>query len=136
MKSEKISINLTPAELGQIDLIVERGLYDNRSDFLRTAAQKLIENHPAEIRQFLEPEHLKDDVFTRLMWGIGIFVMTKDEIENMVLRGTQVNIRTIGIFTFEKNITADEVKQVVRSCKVRGKIIASDEVKAALKEIE
>ena len=36
-KSEKITINLGPVDLGQIDLLVAEGFYANRTDFIRSA---------------------------------------------------------------------------------------------------
>ena len=135
MKTEKISVNLSTTELGQIDLLVERGRYDSRSDFMRTAARKLIENHPNDIKQFLEPEHLITDS-AKLLWSIGIAGITKKEVEIMIANGQKANIRCIGMFSIPKSVSADEIKQVILSCKVRGKLIASDEVKAAIREIE
>ena len=36
-KTEKITINLGPVDLGQIDLLVQEGFYANRTDFIRSA---------------------------------------------------------------------------------------------------
>src|ERR1700761_5799434 len=36
-ETEKITINLGPIDLGQIDLLVEEGFYSNRTDLIRTA---------------------------------------------------------------------------------------------------
>ncbi|MFN2218230.1 MAG: hypothetical protein ACK2UA_06470, partial [Anaerolineae bacterium] len=35
--TEKITINLSVVDLGQVDLLVEQGLYSSRSDLIRTA---------------------------------------------------------------------------------------------------
>ncbi|MDP9487211.1 MAG: CopG family transcriptional regulator, partial [Actinomycetota bacterium] len=32
---EKITINMGPVDLGQIDLLVREGFYQNRTDFIR-----------------------------------------------------------------------------------------------------
>ncbi len=37
-KSEKITINIGPVDLGQIDLLVDEGFYANRTDFIRTGS--------------------------------------------------------------------------------------------------
>ena len=39
--NEKITINLGPVDLGRIDVLVEQGLYSNRSDAIRTELQQL-----------------------------------------------------------------------------------------------
>ena len=132
MKTEKVSVNLSPTELGQIDLLVERGLYDNRSDFMRAAARKALETHAADFQQFLEPRHLKDEAETELMWALGIARLTKSEVAHFISKGKKLNIRVIGIFNVEGSITPEEIKQVVLSCKVSGKLIADDSVKDAL----
>src|SRR3712207_5592557 len=36
---EKITINMAPVDLGQIDLLVREGFYQNRTDFIRTAVR-------------------------------------------------------------------------------------------------
>ena len=36
-ETEKITLNLGPVDLGQIDLLVQEGFYSNRTDFIRTA---------------------------------------------------------------------------------------------------
>ena len=136
MKTEKVCVNLTPTELGQIDLLIERGLYDSRSDFLRTAGRKQLENYAADIQQFLEPAHLQVEDSTSLMWALGISGLTKGEIDDLIAKRRKIHIRVIGMFTISDKATVEEIRQVVESCKVRGKLVASPEIKAALQEIE
>ena len=135
MKTEKISINLSPVELGQIDCLVDRGLYDNRSDFMRTAARKTLDGHVSELQNFLNPDHLKTDD-ADLWFTIGITGFSKQEIVSFIESGKKLNIRVIGLLKIPGSITADEILRVVKSCKVHGKIVASKEVKAALRQIE
>src|SRR4029453_1677298 len=45
-KTEKITINLGLVDLGQIDLLVDEGFYANRTDFIRTAIRRQLENRP------------------------------------------------------------------------------------------
>ena len=136
MKTEKVCVNLTPTELGQIDLLVERGLYDSRSDFMRTAGRKQLEGYTADIQQFLEPAHLQADNSASLMWALGISGLTKGEIDDLIAKGKKIHIRVIGLFTISEKTTVEEIRQVVDSCKVYGKLVAKPEIKAALKEIE
>src|ERR1700759_724721 len=44
-ESEKITINLGPVDLGQIDLLVEEGFYSNRTDLIRTAIRNQLATH-------------------------------------------------------------------------------------------
>jgi Arc/MetJ-type ribon-helix-helix transcriptional regulator len=36
-ETEKLTVNLTPVDLGRIELLVEQGFYANRAEFIRTA---------------------------------------------------------------------------------------------------
>ena len=42
-KSEKITINVGPVDLGQIDLLVDEGFFANRTDFIRTAIRRQLD---------------------------------------------------------------------------------------------
>ena len=59
MKTEKVSVNLSPVELGQIDCLVDKGLFDSRSDFIRTAARKALDGYVEELNEFLKPKYLE-----------------------------------------------------------------------------
>ena len=50
-RSEKITINLGPVDLGQIDLLVREGFYTNRTDFIRTAIRTQLATQAAAIEQ-------------------------------------------------------------------------------------
>lgn len=49
--SEKITINLGPVDLGQIDLLVAEGFYSNRTDLIRTAIRNQLAVHADPIRR-------------------------------------------------------------------------------------
>ena len=44
-ETEKITINLGLVDLGQIDLLVQEGFYQNRTDFIRTAIRNQLGAH-------------------------------------------------------------------------------------------
>src|SRR5258708_21765716 len=50
-ETEKITINLGPVDLGQIDLLVEEGFYSNRTDLIRTAIRNQLSTHADVIKQ-------------------------------------------------------------------------------------
>ena len=135
MKTEKVSVNLSPTELGQIDLLVDRGLFDSRSDFMRSAARKSLERYADDFQQFLEPEYLKSEKESDLIWAIGILGLTKSDVTRLIAKGKKIHIRIIGLYTIEKNITAEEIQQSVLSCKIYGKLIATEEVRRELRNI-
>eukprot|EP01034_Spumella_vulgaris_P025178 gene25178-31607_t len=49
--SEKITINLGPIDLGQIDLLVQEGFYANRTDLIRTAIRNQLAQHADVVKQ-------------------------------------------------------------------------------------
>ena len=137
MKTEKISVNLSPLELGQIDLLVDRGFYDSRSDFMRAAARKSLEDYTEDFKQFLSPDHLKDTGENEtLLQVVGIAVLTKNQMENYLAKGIKIHIRVTGLLTISSSVTAADIRQTVLSCKIHGKLVADKDVKAALEAIE
>ncbi|MCL2203382.1 MAG: hypothetical protein FWB88_05545 [Defluviitaleaceae bacterium] len=133
VKTEKITINLTPTEVGQIDYLVERGLYTNRSDFIRLAIRKQADSHTGDINQFLAPAVPETDGM-RYFGGLGIFRLTHVYVENLITFNAKVHIRVVGALTIDKAITREQLSQVVASIKVHGKTFAEDEVKQFLRE--
>ncbi|MFN2166018.1 MAG: CopG family transcriptional regulator, partial [Anaerolineae bacterium] len=49
--TEKITINLSVVDLGQVDLLVEQGLYSSRSDLIRTAIRNQLSAHSDVVQQ-------------------------------------------------------------------------------------
>ena len=136
-KTEKVSVNLSAVELGQIDFLVERGLFDNRSDFMRTAARKSLEGYTAQFEQFLNPQHFESegDKITS-SYSVGLSGLTRREIRELIKSGKKLHIRAIGLYSISCHATPEEIRQVVSSCKVYGKLVASPEVKQVIREIE
>ena len=61
---EKITINLG-VDLGQIDLLVQKGFYANRTDFIRTAIRNQIGVHSDAVKQTVASKTLVH----RVPWG-------------------------------------------------------------------
>ena len=140
MKTEKISVNLSPVELGQIDFLVENGLYDSRSDFMRTVARKELEKHSKEMDSFINVANNDQDkeipATTDKLYNFGVANIGKNYFEKCKSLNRTVDIRCIGMLTIANSVTEEEIRQTVSSFKMYGKLVASDQVKQALKEIE
>ncbi|MCL2189027.1 MAG: ribbon-helix-helix protein, CopG family [Defluviitaleaceae bacterium] len=136
MKTEKVSVNLSPTELGQIDLLVERGVFDNRSDFMRAAARKSLESYEETFLQFLQPKHMFSSSKTTLMQSVGVVNLSKSYVTQLIEQNEKLHIRVIGVLKVADNITHEEIEKVVQTCKIHGKIIASDAVKVFLLDAE
>lgn len=135
MKQEKITINLGVAELGQIDFLVDKGIYSSRSDFIRIAVKSQIEHHSEEIKDYLNPEFLQDDSNNssiRSFGGVGIIHLSKSSLDILEQADRRLAIKVMGILSIDGKITPDLIDKTINSVKVHGKIIASEEIKQAL----
>jgi len=134
MKTEKVSVNLNPVELGQIDYLVSRGLFDSRSDFIRTASRKSLEGYKDEFDKFLREDE-EVDSSDKMLFGVAYVHIVKSELTRLHANGRKLHIRVIGVLSFDKAITPEDIRNTISYCKVGGKLIAKPEIKAALEEI-
>jgi Arc/MetJ-type ribon-helix-helix transcriptional regulator len=121
-ESEKITINLGFVDLGQVDLLVEDGFYSNRTDFIRTAIRNQILTHG---------DVLKKSVARRSM-VLGLQRYTRQDLENVLAAGEQLQIHVLGLATIDDDVTPQLARKAIASIAVLGALRASPEVKAAL----
>jgi len=119
---EKITINMSAVDLGKIDLLVQEGLYSNRTDFIRTAIRNLLDKHDLEIQQSV----------TRNSYAIGVLGYDKSDFEKFKARGEKKNVSVIGLLHLSNDISPELAREVIASIQVRGVFHASEQVKAAL----
>lgn len=130
-ESEKLSLNLGVVELAQIDVLVEQGIYSNRSDFIRTAVRKELELQKKKIeRQFsLLGLNNKNWRFT-----LGVFICTKRLLEQWAAGdGDKLSLTVVGMFVVEKDVSLELFESAIDNITIRGKIVASDEIREAIK---
>jgi Arc/MetJ-type ribon-helix-helix transcriptional regulator len=120
--SEKITINMNAVDLGKVDLLVQEGVYSNRTDVIRTAIRNLLDKHSYEIQQTV----------TRHSYVIGVLIYDHVDLERFRARKERLSIRVIGIVTLAKDIPVDLAMEVIESVQVRGVFNASEAVRAAL----
>lgn len=122
--SEKVSINCGAVDLGQIDLLVEQGLYSNRSDFFRTAIRNQLRTHESFIQHNL----------TARMMALGVVGYSRADLEELIATNQRLSIRMIGVVYFQPDVTPELARKAVESIRVYGILRASKEVKDALKD--
>lgn len=125
-ESEKITINLNVVDVGKIDLLVERGFYSNRTDFIKAAIRDLLEKHSEDVRRGVDWN----------VWCLGITDLSRKDLEKALRAGEKKSVFVVGLLIVHNDVTPDLVRQTVKSCKVFGVTRASSEVKAALEELE
>lgn len=120
--SEKITINLNAVDLGKIDLLVQEGLYTNRTDFIRSAIRSQIDKHQLEVQQAV----------SRYSYQIGIIGYSRADLERYKARGEKINTTIIGLFHLSSDISPELASETIESIRLRGVFDASAEVKSAL----
>lgn len=122
--TEKITINMSAVDLGKVDLLVQEGLYSNRTDFIRTAIRNQIDRHNLEIQQAV----------TRHSYGIGVFSYNRKDFERLQAKGEKLRVSVVGMLILADDIPPAMAGEVVETIQVLGIFSASDSVKAVLAE--
>ena len=120
--AEKITINLEPVDLGKIDVLVEQGLYANRTDLIKTAVRNQIERHDSTLQ----------DLIVRKSWVLGVEVLTRSDLERWLAKGERKSARIIGMLALGSDVTPELALEAFESVSVRGAFRAPESVKEAL----
>ena len=120
--TEKVTINLGPVDLGRIDMLVEQGLYSNRTDAIRTAVRNLLDRH----------EKVISSAAQRRSYGLGALLLNRQDLIRKKDRGEKVNIRLIGVLSLDDDIEPELALETIESISVKGVLRASRELKEAL----
>lgn len=120
--TEELTINLTPVDLGRIELLVEQGAYANRSEFIRSAISHQLERHADTVRE------------TSARQGLVVGAMTfgREELEQRRKTGKKLAVKVIGYLSIDDDVSAALAAQTIESLTVPGVFRASADVKAAL----
>lgn len=121
-RSEKITINIGPVDLGQIDLLVDEGFYANRTDFIRTAIRRQLETRSAVV----------DTTVARRTLTLGTQFYGRRELEELRAAGQMVELRVLGLATLAADVTPELALSTIASVEVLGAFRASRAVKEAL----
>lgn len=121
-ETEKITINLGPVDLGRIDILVEQGLYSNRTDLIRTAIRNQLDRHEAVIES-----HVGKWLFT-----VGSETISRSTLLSMKEQGKQMTLRVIGMLRLADDIDPELARETIKLIRVRGRFHATPEVREAL----
>jgi Arc/MetJ-type ribon-helix-helix transcriptional regulator len=121
-KTEKITINLSPVDLGQIDLLVQEGFYSNRTDFIRTAIRNQITTHSEVVTRTVARKTLV----------LGLQHYTRRDLEAVKSAGEKLQINVLGLVSIAEDVSPELAGETIDSIMVLGAFRASPEVKAAL----
>jgi Arc/MetJ-type ribon-helix-helix transcriptional regulator len=121
-KSEKITINVGPVDLGQIDLLVDEGFYSNRTDFIRTAIRRQLESRS---------DAVKDTVARRAL-TLGTQHLSRRDLEELCDKGQTIEVRVLGLATIADDVTPELALATISSVEVLGAFRAPKAVRTAL----
>lgn len=121
-ESEKITINLGPIDLGQIDLLVQEGFYSNRTDLIRTAIRNQLQMHGEVIRQTVARKSLV----------LGLQHYGRADLEAVRDAGQRLQIQVLGLASIGADVSPELALETIDSITVLGALHAPPAVKAAL----
>ena len=121
-RTEKITVNLGPVDLGQIDLLVDEGFYANRTDFIRTAIRRQNDSRAATV----------NDTVERRALTLGTQNLSRRELEALKDAGRQIELRVLGLATIADDVSPELALATIASVEVLGAFRAPRAVKAAL----
>lgn len=120
--TEKITINMSVVDLGQVDLLVSEGFYSSRTDFIRTAIRNQLGQHAESVKQSL----------TRKTMAIGAVYYSRKDFEERQAAGVELEIRVVGLLTLSEDVTPELARAVIKQVEVYGVFQAPKAVKEAL----
>jgi Arc/MetJ-type ribon-helix-helix transcriptional regulator len=123
-ETEKITINLGLVDLGQIDLLVQEGFYQNRTDFIRTAIRNQLSTHSEAVKQTVARKTLV----------LGLQHYTRRNLEAVRAAGETLQIKVLGLVSIADDVSPELALATIDSLVVLGAFRASPVVKAALAE--
>lgn len=120
--TEKITINLSVVDLGQVDLLVEQGFYSNRSDLIRTAIRNQLSTHAEVVKQTV----------VRKQIAIGVLNYSRKDLEAKRAAGEKLDINVVGMANIASDVTPELALDTIQSLQVYGVLRASPAVRDAL----
>ncbi|PLP97948.1 CopG family transcriptional regulator [Cupriavidus pauculus] len=121
-ETEKITINLGPVDLGQIDLLVEEGFYSNRTDLIRTAIRNQLAVHAQAIQE----------TATRRALVLGLQHFSKQDLESALKANEKLAIHVLGLASIASDVSPELAAATIESVVVLGAFHAPAPVKEAL----
>ncbi|WP_158902712.1 CopG family transcriptional regulator [Burkholderia sp. L27(2015)] len=121
-ETEKITINLGPIDLGQIDLLVEEGFYSNRTDLIRTAIRNQLAIHAQVVQESV----------VRRALVLGLQHFSKTDLEAIRAANEQLDVQVLGLASIAADVSPELARATINSIVVLGAFHATPAVKAAL----
>ena len=126
--SEKVSVNINKATLSNIDLLVDNGYYSNRSDFINQALRESLQKHQTTLDRIIDKQTHKTNSNPN-RWFVGISSLGEFELQEAEAIGLTLTYTGYGILTIDGNVDEELLFRVVKSIKVKGKVVCTQSIK-------
>lgn len=122
--TEKVTFNVHAIDLGDIDLLVEAGIYKSRDEFLSKAIERQLTRNERKIEFLTE----------RYGYYLGIVTYGKKDLEKVLRDNMKLELKIIGILNLRDDITPDLATRTIKSIKVLGIFNSDDILKEVLRD--
>lgn len=126
--SEKVSVNINTSTLSSIDLLIDHGYYSNRSDFINQALREGLQKHQKTLDRIIDAK-TETNGESPNQWFIGVYGLKKQEVDAAKSRGITMEIKGYGVLMIDAEIDEEDLYAVVRSIKVKGKVVCKKSIK-------
>jgi Arc/MetJ-type ribon-helix-helix transcriptional regulator len=123
-ETEKITINMSVVDLGKVDLLVQEGFYQNRTDFIRASIRSQLTKHEPEVR----------DSITRNAYVVGVMVCDQKSLMKDLANDLRRRYHVVGLMVIQDDVPPELADKVIEAIKVMGVFRAPDAVKKVLSD--
>lgn len=120
---EKVTINVTPVDLGKVDLLIGEGLYASRTDFIRAAIRRQLDGAQLVI----------DQAIVRRRFTVGYHFLRAADLEQATRDGLRLSIRVIGVLQMANDVTPNLADAAIKEIRILGAFKAPAAVKERLR---
>jgi metal-responsive CopG/Arc/MetJ family transcriptional regulator len=121
-QTEKVTFNLSPVDLGKMDLLVAQGFYANRTDFVRSAVRRQLVLHEDQVDRFV----------ARHSFMVGSICIDRQELKELVKTGARRKYTIVGLAIIPQDVDADLADAAIESMRVYGALRAPQAVRERL----
>lgn len=114
MNTEKVSVNVNVVDLGKIELLIEKGVYTNKTDFMIKAIANELNKNEAFIQTTVT--ELDTDVHVQ----IGRVTYNAEKLTKLRASKMCQKLYVIGRLTIEDDVTLDMARATLLSIRVFG----------------
>jgi Arc/MetJ-type ribon-helix-helix transcriptional regulator len=123
MNTEKVSVNVNVVDLGKMELLIEKGIYTNKTDFMVKAITNELNKNEAIFDKTIK--ELDTDVHIQ----IGKVSYDKEKLEKMKAANVGVKLYVIGRLTIAEDVSQQLAVETLLSIRVFGPSKMSDQLK-------